>query len=186
MKLFIKNMVCNRCKMVVKSEIEKFGLHPVTVELGEVQITEELGSLEKEQLNKKLLPFGFSLINDRKTILIEKIKNLIIDLVHHNNNQLSINLSEHLGKTLQHDYTYLSNLFTQVEDTTVEQYFIAQKIERVKELLVYDEISLSQIAYQLNYSSVSHLSKQFKKVTGLTPSHFKQLKENKRKPLEEL
>lgn len=186
MKLFIKNMVCNRCKMVVKSEIEKFGLHPVTVELGEVQITEELNSLEKEQLNEKLLPFGFSLINDRKTILIEKIKNLIIDLVHHNNNQLSINLSEHLGKTLQHDYTYLSNLFTQVEGTTVEQYFIAQKIERVKELLVYDEISLSQIAYQLNYSSVSHLSKQFKKVTGLTPSHFKQLKENKRKPLEEL
>lgn len=179
-------MVCNRCKMVVKSEIEKFGLHPIAVELGEVLLAEELSTTEKKQLNNKLLPLGFTLIDDKKTVLIEKIKNLIIDVVHHNNNQLGTNLSEFISKTLRHDYSYLSNLFTLVEGTTIEQYFIAQKIERVKELLVYDEISLSQIAYQLNYSSVSHLSKQFKKVTGLTPSHFKQLKEKKRKPLEEL
>ena len=179
-------MVCNRCKMVVKSEIEKFGLHPSSVELGEVEITEELSEQKKNQLNEQLLLFGFALMDDKKIRIIEKVKNLIVDLVQNKNSQLKTNLSDYLSSELHHDYTYITNLFTQVEGTTIEQYFITQKIERVKELLVYDELSLSEIAYQLNYSSVSHLSKQFKKVTGLTPSHFKQLKENKRKPLEEL
>ncbi len=186
MKLFIKNMVCNRCKMVVKSELEKFGLHPISVELGEVELAEELNEQKKTQLNERLLSFGFALMDDKKIRIIEKIKNLIVDLVQNKNSQLKTNLSDYLSKELHHDYTYITNLFSQVEGTTIEQYFIAQKIERVKELLVYDESSLSQIADDMGYSSVSHLSKQFKKVTGLTPSHFKQLRENKRKPLEEL
>ncbi|MGE0638328.1 MAG: helix-turn-helix domain-containing protein [Bacteroidia bacterium] len=186
MKLFIKNMVCNRCKMVVKSELEKSGLHPVSIELGEVEITEELSEQKKNQLNEQLLLLGFALIDDKKIRIIEKVKNLIVDLVQNKNSQLKTNLSDYLSTEIHHDYTYITNLFTQVEGTTIEQYFIAQKIERVKELLVYDEFSLSQIADDMGYSSVSHLSKQFKKVTGLTPSHFKQLRENKRRPLEEL
>ncbi|MCG3164551.1 MAG: HTH-type transcriptional activator RhaR [Bacteroidia bacterium] len=186
MKLFVKNMVCNRCKMVVKSEIEKFGLHPTSVELGEVEISEELNEQKKNQLNERLLSFGFALMDDKKIRIIEKVKNLIVDLVQNKNSQLKTNLSDYLSKEIHHDYTYITNLFTQVEGTTIEQYFIAQKIERVKELLVYDELSLSQIADDMGYSSVSHLSKQFKKVSGLTPSHYKQLKEKKRNPLEEL
>lgn len=187
MKLYIKNMVCSRCKMVVKSELIKFGLHPVAVELGEIELQEqELNALQKLQLNERLLSYGFEIIDDKKSRLIEKIKNEIINLVHYSQEQLKTNFSRHISRQLHHDYTYLSNLFTEVEGITIERYFIAQKIERVKELLVYDELSLSEIAIKMNYSSVSHLSKQFKKVTGLTPSHFKLLKEKKRKPLEEL
>ena len=186
MKLHIKNMVCNRCKIVVKSELEKLGLHPVSVDLGEVDIADELQGYQRQDIHTALQKFGFALLDDKKSVVIERVKNLIIDLVQNKNNQLKTNLSDYLSRELNHDYTYITNLFTQVEGTTIEQYFIAQKIERVKELLVYDEISLSEISYQLNYSSVSHLSKQFKKVTGLTPSHYKQLKEKKRKPLEEL
>lgn len=186
MKLFIKNMVCSRCKMVVKSELEKFGLHTLSVDLGEVVVDKELNGTQKEELNRILLPFGFALIDDKKTRIIERVKTLIVDLVHNKNNQLKSNLSDYLSKELHYDYTYITNLFTEVEGTTIEQYFIAQKIERVKELLVYDELSLGEIANQLNYSSVSHLSKQFKNVTGLTPSHFKLLKEKKRTSLEEL
>lgn len=172
--------------MVVRSEFEKFGLHPVSVELGEVELAEDLGDEEKAKLNAQLLAFGFSFIDDKKTRIIEKVKNLIVDLVQHRNSQLRTNLSDYLSKEFSHDYNYISNLFTQVEGTTIEQYYIAQRIEKVKELLVYDEFSLSQMADDMGYSSVSHLSKQFKKVTGLTPSHFKQLKENKRRPIEDL
>jgi AraC-like DNA-binding protein len=129
---------------------------------------------------------GFELIDDKKSRIIEKIKNTIIQLVHHQDSGLKNNLSEVLSSELHHDYNYLSNLFSEIEGTTIEKYFIAQKIERVKELLVYDQLSLSEIAFQLNYSSVAYLSNQFKKVTGLTPSHFKQIKENKRKPLDQL
>lgn len=179
-------MVCNRCKMVVKSELEKLGLHPVSVDLGEVEIVGELEGYQRQDIHAALQQFGFALLDDKKSVIIERIKNLLVDLVQNKNNQLKTNLSDYLSKELHHDYTYMSNLFTQVEGTTIEQYFIAQKIERVKELLVYDELSLSEIAYQLNYSSVAHLSTQFKKVTGLTPSHYKQPKEKKRKPLEEL
>lgn len=186
MKIFIKNMVCNRCKMVVKSELEKLGLHPLAVELGEVEVKEELLAPQLQNIHIALQEFGFELIDDKKSKIIEKVKTLVVELVHYQNNQLKIKLSDYVSQKLHHDYTYISNLFTQVEGTTIEQYFITQKIERVKELLVYNELTLSEIAYQLNYSSVAHLSNQFKKATGLTPSHFKGLKDKKRKPLEEL
>lgn len=182
MKLYIKNMVCSRCKMVVKSELEKLGLHPISVDLGEVDIADELQGYKRQDIHAALQKFGFALLDDKKSVIIERVKNMIIDLVQNKNNHLKTNLSDYLSKELNHDYTYITNLFTQVEGTTIEQYFIAQKVERVKELLVYDELTLSEISYQLNYSSVSHLSKQFKKVTGLTPSHYKQLKEQKRTP----
>jgi len=186
MKLYIKNMVCSRCKMVVKSELEKLGLRPLAVDLGEVEISADLEGYQRQDVHAALQKFGFALLDDKKSVIIERVKNLIVDLVQNKNNQLKTNLSDYLSRELNHDYTYITNLFTQAEGTTIEQYFIAQKIERVKELLVYDEMSLSEISYQLNYSSVSHLSKQFKKVTGLTPSQYKQLKEKKRNPLEEL
>lgn len=179
-------MVCSRCKMVVKSEMEKLGLHPVTVELGEVEIQEtEIDSLKKD-LDNVLHSLGFELIDDKKSLTIEKTKTLIIELVHYKNNELNTNLSHYLSTNLQHDYNSLSNLFTEVEGTTIEKYFISQKIEKVKELLIYDELSLSEIAYQLQYSSVAHLSNQFKKVTGFSPSYYKQLKDKKRKQIEDL
>lgn len=179
-------MVCSRCKMVVKDELKKFGLNPISVELGEVIVLEELNKTQKIQLNQVLLSFGFVLIDDKKSRYIEKIKNVIVELVHYKEEQIKTNLSEHISHKLNHDYNYLSNLFSEVEGTTIEQYFILQKIEKVKELLVYDELSLSEIAMQMNYSSVSYLSKQFKKVTGFTTTHYKQLKERKRTPIEEL
>lgn len=186
MKLHIKNMVCDRCKMVVKAELEKLGHQPVSVELGEVVLEKELSAEEKVNIDKNLQTLGFSLIDDKKSRLIEKIKNLIIELVHRQNSTLKINLSDYLSSQLNHDYNYMTNLFSEVEGTTIEKYFIAQKIEKVKELLVYDELTLSEIAWQLNYSSVAHLSSQFKKVTGLTPSHFKNIRAQKRKPLDKV
>ncbi len=186
MHLYIKNMVCNRCKMVVKDELTKFVVHPTSVKSGEVEITEELNSEKKSELNKALQSFGFELIDDKKSQLIEKIKNTIVDLVHYSDEQLSTNFSEHISQLLHHDYNYLSNLFSEVEGTTIEKYFISQKIEKVKELLKYDELSLSEIADRLGYSSVSYLSNQFKKQTGLTPSFYKSLKQNSRKNLDDL
>ncbi|MDA3616621.1 helix-turn-helix domain-containing protein [Polluticaenibacter yanchengensis] len=184
--VFIKNMVCNRCIMVVQSELDKLGLNVNSIRLGEVVLEEELSDEKKKLLEEVLIPLGFELIDDKKVRIIEKIKNIIIDLVHHQDNDAKTNLSDVLISQLHHDYNYLSNLFSEVESTTIEKYFIAQKIEKVKELLVYDELSLSQIALRLNYSSVAYLSNQFKKVTGLTPSHFKQIREEKRKPLDEV
>ena len=186
MKLYIKNMVCNRCIMVVKSEFEKLGLEPLSVELGEVEIQKELTAGEKQKLTAVLQRSGFDLIDDKRSRIIERIKTLIIELVHKNHNDLKTNLSGYLTSHLNHDYHYLSNLFSEVEGTTIEKYFIAQKIEKVKELLVYDELSLSEIADRLNYSSVAYLSSQFKKVTGLTPSHFKNIRSIRRKPLDEV
>ena len=184
--IFIKNMVCDRCIMVVQNELEKLGLDAKNIKLGEVILSKEITSLEKENLSKTLEPLGFEVIDDKKGRLIEKIKNIIIDLVHHQDSDVKTNLSDVLSDKLHHDYNYLSNLFSEVEGTTIEKYFIAQKVEKVKELLVYDELSLSEIANRLNYSSVAYLSNQFKKVTGLTPSHFKQIKEDKRKPLDKV
>lgn len=184
--LFIKNMVCNRCIMVVRQELEKLGLDVKTVTLGEVTLGKEPTSEERKQIEPVLVPLGFEVIDDKKSRIIEKIKTIIIDLVHHHDNETKTNLSELLSNELHHDYNYLSNLFSEVEGITIEKYFIAQKIEKVKELLVYDELSLSEIADRLNYSSVAYLSNQFKKVTGLTPSHFKQIREIKRKPLDEV
>ena len=179
-------MVCSRCKMVVKDELIKFGIHPKSVELGEVEIVEELNAQLKNQLNTILQSFGFEIIDDKKSRLIEKIKNTIVDLVHYSEDQLNTTFSEHISKMLHHDYNYLSNLFSEVEGTTIEKYFIAQKIEKVKELLKYDELSLSEIADRLGYSSVAYLSNQFKKQTGLTPTFYKSLKQNKRKNIEDL
>lgn len=184
--LFIKNMVCNRCIIVMKNELEKHGLSARSIKLGEVIFEKNITVEEKEKLDEALLELGFQIIDDKKSRIIEKIKNTIIELVHHQENEAKTNLSDILSTKLHHDYNYLSNLFSEIEGTTIEKYFIAQKIERVKELLVYDEMSLSEIAFQLNYSSVAYLSNQFKKITGLTPSHFKQIKEEKRKPLDEV
>lgn len=179
-------MVCSRCIMVVQNELNKLKLKANNITLGEVSLDKELTNGEKKQLEKVLFALGFEVIDDKKSRLIEKIKNIIIRLVHHQNNEFKSNLSEILSKELHHDYNYLSSLFSEVEGTTIEKYFIAQKIEKVKELLIYDELSLNEIAYQLNYSSVAYLSNQFKKVTGLTPSHFKQIKKDKRKPLDKV
>ncbi|MGG5507236.1 MULTISPECIES: helix-turn-helix domain-containing protein [unclassified Myroides] len=184
--LFIKNMVCNRCVFMVQQEIEKLGLSIQSIKLGEVELKQELSVPEKEALSKALVALGFYLIDDKKSQLITKIKSAIVELVHHRDNELKVNLSDFLSTELGHDYNYLSNLFSEIEGKTIEKYFIAQKIEKIKELLVYDELSLSEIAHQLNYSSVAYLSNQFKKVTGLTPSHFKKIRDNKRKPLDEV
>jgi len=151
-----------------------------------VILEKELGIEQKANLEKTLVELGFELIDDKKNRLIENIKKIIIELVQKQNSDLKTNLSDYLSNKLHHDYNYISNLFSEVEGTTIEKYFIAQKIEKVKELLVYDELSLSEIAYKLNYSSVAHLSNQFKKVTGLTPTYFKNIKEIKRKPLDEV
>ena len=179
-------MVCNRCIMVVQNELDKLGLAVRDIKLGEVNLEKELTANERHILEEALIPLGFQVIDDKKSRIIEKIKNIIIDLVHHQHNGAKTNLSDILSSQLHHDYNYLSNLFSEVEGTTIEKYFIAQKVEKVKELLVYDELSLSEIADRLNYSSVAYLSNQFKKVTGLTPSHFKQIKEDKRKPLDKV
>jgi len=184
--LFIKNMVCNRCIMIVQNELDKFDLEVKNIRLGEVILDKEPTTEEKDKLEKALILLGFEVIDDRKSLIIEKIKNIIIDLVHHQDNDTKKNLSDILSSKLHHDYNYLSNLFSEIEGTTIEKYFIAQKIEKVKELLVYDELSLSEIAFRLNYSSVAYLSNQFKKVTGVTPSHFKQIREDKRKSLDKV
>lgn len=178
-------MVCRRCIMVVKAELEKFGLNPVAVSLGEAEVEEVLTDEDRSALNKVFQEFGFSIISDKKSRWIEKIKNLVIELVYSEGMHPKPKLSEYISEKLHHDYSYLSKLFSEVEGMTVEKFLIIHKIERVKELLVYDELSLSQIATELDYSSVSHLSKQFKKVTGLTPTHFKQIRESKRSPIDE-
>ncbi|MGU3376406.1 helix-turn-helix domain-containing protein [Chryseobacterium sp. M5A1_1a] len=183
---FIKNMVCNRCIMVVQNELNKLNLSAISIKLGEIVFEKEPTTEQKKKLEEALSELGFQVIDDKKSRIIEKIKNTIIELVHHQDNGAKTNLSDVLSKKLHHDYNYVSNLFSEVEGTTIEKYFIAQKIEKVKELLVYDELSLSEIAFQLNYSSVAYLSNQFKKTTGLTPSHFKQIKEEKRKPLDKV
>ncbi len=187
MKLYIKNMVCNRCIAAVKQELDKAGLHYTSVELGEAEIVETLAKEKMEALNNALHHIGFELIDNRKSLLIEKIKAAIIQLVRvAEEAELQDNLSQYLAKEMHHEYSYLSNLFSQIEGTTIEKYYILQKIERVKELLTYDELSIKEIALQMGYSSVAHLSAQFKKVTGLTPSFYKTIKENKRKNIDEV
>lgn len=184
--LFIKNMVCNRCILVIQNELDKLGIATTHIKLGEVTLKKDLATEERKAFENVLDPLGFQLIDDKKSRIIEKIKNVIIDLVHHQDNDTKTNLSDVLSDALHNDYNYLSNLFSDIEGTTIEKYFIAQKIEKVKELLVYDELSLSEIADRMNYSSVAYLSNQFKKVTGLTPSHFKNVREDKRKPLDKV
>jgi AraC-like DNA-binding protein len=184
LKLYIKNMVCIRCKMVVKDELTRLGLRFFTVELGEVDIMEDLSAGQIENFKAALLKSGLELMDDKKSVLIQRIKNLIIESVHYSEEPLTIKFSVYLSEKLNHDYTYLANLFSEVQGTTINKFLIAHKIERVKELLVYNELNLTEIAYRMQYSSVAHLSTQFKKVTGLTPSYFKQLKEKRRSMLE--
>jgi AraC-like DNA-binding protein len=186
MKLYIKNMVCSRCRMVVQAELEKAGIAFEAIELGEVTLGRDLTTKQSEQFSKSLRHLGFELIDDKKSRTIEKIKTEIIRLVHHSDQLIRTNLSDHLAAKVNYDYTYLSNLFSEVEGTTIEKYFIAQRIEKIKELLVYDELTLAEIADRMGYSSTAYLSSQFKKITGLTPSHFKSLKEHKRRNINEL
>jgi len=179
-------MVCIRCKMVVKDELTKLGLKYTSVELGEADIEEGLSPAQLEQFRGALLKYGLELMDDKKCILIQKLKTVIIELVHYSEEPLAINLSDYLSQKLNYDYTYLANLFSEVQGITIEKFFISHKIERVKELLVYNELTLTEIAYKMHYSSVAHLCNQFKKTTGLTPSHFKALKNKRRSMLEDL
>jgi len=179
-------MVCIRCKMVVKEELTKLGLQYTSVELGEAEFPERITPDQRERFRAALLKSGLELMDDKKSVLIQKIKTIIIELVHYSEEPLTINLSVYLAEKLQHDYTYLANLFSEVQGTTIEKFFISHKIERAKELLVYNELTLTEIAYKMHYSSVAHLCTQFKKVTGLTPSHFKSLKYRRRSMLEDL
>ena len=186
MKLYIQNMVCIRCQMVVKAELEKLGIKYVDVKIGEADIMEEISSRQVEQLDIALRKSGLLLMDNKKSILVEKIKNAIIDLVHYTDDQIRSNLSDYLSEKLNYDYTYLANLFSEVKGITIEKFYLTHKIEKVKELIVYDELNLTEIAYKLHYSSVAHLSNQFKKYTGLTPSHFKKLKNKRRGTLEKV
>jgi AraC-like DNA-binding protein len=179
-------MVSSRCKQAVKEELKKLGLHFILVELGEVEIMEDLSPEQRAQLREALAKIELELMDDRKGILIERIKNAIVEMVHHADENLKTNFSDYLSNKLQYDYTYLANLFSEVQGINIGQFIIAHKIERIKELIIYGELSISEIAWKMNYSSVAHLSNQFKKVTGLTPTHFKQLKDKKRNPIEEI
>ena len=186
LKIFIKYMVSNRCKMVVKEELKKLGLHFIVVDLGEIEIMEDISREQRELLKKGLSNSGLELMDDKKAVLIEKVKNVITQMIHYADELPKVNYSDHISEKLNYDYTYLSNLFSEVKGITIQQFIIVHKIERAKELLLYDELNLTEISYKLHYSSVAHLSNQFKKITGLTPSHFKQLKDKKRSPIEEI
>jgi AraC-like DNA-binding protein len=177
-------MVSDRCKMLVKSVLEKFELHYILVNLGEAEILETLSAEQLEQLNYELLKSGLSLICDHKSILIEQIKNTIIELVHYTEKQIKTNFSDYLSEKLNYDYTYLANLFSENQGISIEHFLLTHRIEKVKELLVYDEMNITEIADKLHFSSAAHLSNQFKKMTGLTPSSYKHLKLNRRTPLE--
>ena len=179
-------MVSLRCKMLVKEELKKLGLHYVIVDLGLVEILEDISPNQFKELRKNLAVSGLELLDDKKSILIEKIKNVIIEMVHYTDEIPKVNYSDYISEKLNHDYTYLSNVFSEVKGITIQQFIIHHKIERVKELLLYDEMNLTEIAYILNYSSVAHLSNQFKKITGLSPTFFKQLKQKRNQNLENL
>jgi AraC-like DNA-binding protein len=177
-------MVSIRCKMIVKDELSKLGIHYTMLDLGVVEIKEPITAIQREILRVGLLNSGLVLMDDKKAILIEQIKNVIVEMVHYAEERPKTNFSDYISQKLDHDYTYLANLFSEVTGTTIEHFIIAHKIEKVKELLLYDELNLTEISYRLNYSSVAHLSNQFKKVTGLTPTYYKLLKRKKRNPLE--
>ncbi len=172
--------------MIVKEELTKLRLHFVIVDLGMVETLEDITELQREQLKVNLLKSGLELLDDKKSILIEKIKNIIIEMIHYTDEIPRVNYSEYISEKLKYDYTYLSNIFSEVKGITIQQFIIIHKIERVKELLLYDELNLSEISYKLHYSSVAHLSNQFKKVTGLSPSFFKKLKQKRRGSLQNL
>ena len=186
MKLYIKYMVTLRCKMMVKEELKKLGLQYSLLELGMVELLEEINEDQRALLKSNLLRSGLELLEDQRSILIERIKNVITEMIHYSDELPDVNYSDYISKKTEHDYTYLSNIFSEVKGITIQQYIILHKIERVKELLLYDELNLTEISYKLHYSSVAHLSNQFKKITGLSPSFYKKLKQKRTQNLENL
>lgn len=186
MKLYIKNMVSLRCKMAVKQELQKLGLDAVSVDLGVVELLGNITSGQHEQLKSNLLTYGLELLDDKKSILIERIKSLVIEMVHYSDEWPKVNISDYISQKIKYDYTYLSNIFSEMKGITIQQFIISHRIEKVKELLQYDELNLTEISYKLHYSSVAHLSNQFKKVTGLTPSFYKQLNPSRNSNLENI
>lgn len=180
MKIYVKNMACESCKLFVKEALKDLDISPVKVELGEIETKEDISDDEKKKLNSKIKAAGLELLEKKDGILIEKIRKVMINYVYKSDEKPNIKFSVLLSRELNHSYTYLANFFSEVEATTIEQFIIALKIERIKELIIFGEDTLSEIAYKLHYSSVAHLSGQFKKVTGLTPTHFKALKEKRR------
>jgi AraC-like DNA-binding protein len=179
-------MVSNRCKLAVKEALKNLGLHFIVVDLGEVEIMENISMDQRMRLKSNLLNSGLELMDDKRAMLIEKIKNVIIEMVHHSEEIIKVNFSDYLSEKLNHDYTYLSNLFSEVQGSTIEHFIISHKTERIKELIIYGEHNITEIAWKMGYSSVAHLSSQFKKVTGFSPSHFKHLKDKRRSPIEDI
>ncbi|PIZ07637.1 MAG: AraC family transcriptional regulator [Flavobacteriaceae bacterium CG_4_10_14_0_8_um_filter_34_31] len=186
MKLYIKYMVSLRCKMLVKEELKKLGLRYIIVELGSAEIMEDITPEQHDELKKNLLKSGLELLDDAKSILIEKIKSIIIEMIHYQDELPKVNYSTYISEKLNYDYTYLANTFSEVKGITIQQYIIFHKIEKVKELLLYDQLTLTEISYKLHYSSVAHLSNQFKKITGLSPSYYKELKQKRSQNLENI
>jgi AraC-like DNA-binding protein len=186
MKLYIKYMVSLRCKMVVKEELAKLGLRLIALDLGVVEIYEQITEEQRKLLKKNLQKSGLELLDDKRAIIIDRIKSLIIEMIHYDEELPKVNYSDYISEKLGYDYTYLSNIFSEVKGITIQQFIILHKIERVKELLLYNELTLTEISYRLHYSSLAHLSNQFKKITGLSPSFYKQLKKKRGSNLEEL
>ena len=179
-------MVSNRCKLAVSNELKRLGLHFIVIDLGEVEIMEDIDEQTRQSLREGLSKIGLELIDDKKAILIEKIKTIIIQTILYSKESIKVNFSNYLSENLNHNYTYLANLFSEVQGSTIEQFIILHKIERIKELIIYGELTITEIAWKMNYSSVAHLSSQFKKVTGYSPTHYKQLKNKRRSPLENI
>lgn len=186
MKLYVKSMVSLRCKMLVKEALRKLGLHFIIIDFGEIEIMEELTLAELESFNKMLHRSGLELIDNKKAILVDKVKNVIIEMIHYTDELPKNNYSDFISMKLCHDYTYLANIFSEMKGITIQQFIIRHKVEKIKELLMYDELNLTEISYKMHYSSVAHLSNQFKKVTGMTPTYFKNLKANNRTQIEEV
>ena len=186
MKLYIKYMVSLRCKLMVEQELEKLGIEYRALDLGMVELLEVIDEKQRARLKTNLLKSGLELMDDKKSILIEKIKNVITEMIHNTDELPKVNYSDHISEHLGYDYTYLANTFSEVKGITIQQFIIIHKIERVKELIIYDELNLTEIAFKMHYSSVGHLSNQFKKITGLTPSFYKQVKNKRKAKLEDL
>lgn len=179
-------MISLRCKMLVKQELDSLQIEYNSVDLGVVETKLPVTEMQRKKLKENLLAAGLEVLDDKKAILIEKIKNVIVEMVHYEDELPRVNYSAYISKKLGHDYTYLANIFSEVKGVTIQQFIIIHKIEKVKELILYDELNLTQIAEKMQYSSVAHLSGQFKKITGLTPSWYKNLKEKKRDNLENI
>lgn len=186
MKLYVKYMVSLRCKMLVKEELKNLGIRYVVVELGVIEVLEGISAAQKEQLKINLLKSGLELLDDKRSILVESIKTTIIEMIHHTDDPPKMNYSSYISSMLGYDYAYLANVFSEVKGITIQQFIILNKIEKVKELLLYNELNLTEIAYRLHYSSVSHLSNQFKKMTGLTPTFYKGIASKRRENLEDV